>query len=166
MQLPPKSFYQSLPSKRMAAGVLFINNQEQILLVEPTYKSVWEIPGGTVEINESPRQGAEREILEELGLSCSLQQLLCLDYVPEDPNHTESLQFIFWGGLLSPEQIAQIQLPAGELRSFEFKALDQIESFLQPRLYRRILQAWQALQSKQFKYLEAQLESQSGIHYL
>ena len=47
----------TLPRKRMAAAVLFFDAADRLLLVEPTYKPTWELPGGTVEADESPRAG-------------------------------------------------------------------------------------------------------------
>ena len=37
-----KAYYRSLPAKRMGAGVLFFNDAEQVLLVEPAYKDSWD----------------------------------------------------------------------------------------------------------------------------
>jgi 8-oxo-dGTP diphosphatase len=37
----------SLPTKRMAAAVLFFDDTDRLLLVEPAYtKTYWELPGG------------------------------------------------------------------------------------------------------------------------
>ena len=55
-------------TKRIAAGALFLNQQQRVLLVNPTYKTHWEIPGGMVEENEAPGAACRREISEELGL--------------------------------------------------------------------------------------------------
>ena len=41
-------FTATLPRKRMGAGVLFTDEAGRVLLVEPTYKDYWEIPGGAV----------------------------------------------------------------------------------------------------------------------
>jgi hypothetical protein len=49
-----------LPKKRMAAGVLFRSADRRVLLVEPSYKPNWEIPGGIVEPDESPWAAAAR----------------------------------------------------------------------------------------------------------
>jgi 8-oxo-dGTP diphosphatase len=57
-----------LPTKRMAAAVLFFDDTDRLLLVDPAYtKTYWELPGGCVEADESPRAAAVREIQEELG---------------------------------------------------------------------------------------------------
>jgi ADP-ribose pyrophosphatase YjhB (NUDIX family) len=49
-----RKYYESLPRKLMAAGVIFRDERDRILLVEPNYKPDWEIPGGIVEAGESP----------------------------------------------------------------------------------------------------------------
>ena len=64
-----KSHFDSLPKKRMGAGCLFLDEHQRVLLVKPTYKPGWEIPGGIVELNESPKKCCEREVLEEIGFS-------------------------------------------------------------------------------------------------
>ncbi|MFD8566782.1 NUDIX domain-containing protein [Streptomyces sp. NPDC059639] len=48
--------------KRVAARILFFDGQDRILLVDPLYKEPWEIPGGAVETDESPKAGARREV--------------------------------------------------------------------------------------------------------
>ncbi|MFF8812893.1 NUDIX domain-containing protein [Streptomyces pactum] len=62
------AYDRRLPRKRMAAGVLFFDSAGRVLLVDPAYREPWEIPGGAVEREESPRAGARREVREELGL--------------------------------------------------------------------------------------------------
>ena len=52
----------------MAAGVLYVDDQDRVLIVEPTYHDHWNLPGGVVQANESPYAAARREIGEELGL--------------------------------------------------------------------------------------------------
>ncbi|WP_243704775.1 NUDIX hydrolase [Micromonospora sp. KC723] len=64
----------------------------------PTYKDVWEVPGGTVEPDESPADACTREIKEELGLSVPMGTLLCVDWVPASPPWDGGLMFVFDGG--------------------------------------------------------------------
>ena len=47
-----KNYYSTLPTKRMGAAVIFFNQKKEILIVKPTYKDHWSLPGGTVNKNE------------------------------------------------------------------------------------------------------------------
>ncbi|MCW2930382.1 MAG: ADP-ribose pyrophosphatase, partial [Actinomycetia bacterium] len=64
--LPPSQYVASLARKRMAASALFRDEAGRVLLVEPTYKPVWDLPGGAVEAEESPHAACRREVREEL----------------------------------------------------------------------------------------------------
>src|SRR5688500_12948473 len=95
-----RAYQETLHKKRMGAGALFLDEQGRVLLVNPTYKPQWEIPGGIVELNESPRQAAAREVEEELGLVKPLARLLSVSYSPNTSTRIEGLMFIFYGGVL------------------------------------------------------------------
>lgn len=127
----------------MGSGALFFNENNQILLVEPSYKPTWEIPGGVVEAHESPRGCCEREILEELGLQIKTGRLLGIDYNETTETRLESLMFIFDGGVLSDAQIELIQLQADELLSFRFFSRDALPQNFSPTLKKRVLACWQ-----------------------
>ena len=58
---------ESFATPRVAAGALFFDDQGRVLLVHPTYKDTWDIPGGYVERGESPAAACRRELKEELG---------------------------------------------------------------------------------------------------
>jgi 8-oxo-dGTP pyrophosphatase MutT (NUDIX family) len=138
----------------MGAGALLQDEQGNILIVKPTYRPDWLLPGGTTEADESPRVGCEREIVEELGLEISLSALLCLDYVPARTDINEAVMFIFYGGVLTAEQIEQIVLPADELSEFRLVPPAEALELLNPRLARRIMPSLQALETSSTAYLE------------
>jgi 8-oxo-dGTP diphosphatase len=147
-------YLESLPKKRMGAGVLIRNEQHHALIVHPTYKPSLEIPGGMVEANESPKTCAIREAFEELGLELSVGRLLVLDYLEPSEGRNESLQFVFDGGVFSSDQIAQIRLPENELSQFEFLARDQLGAKMSERMSKRLEAAFTALETGQMMYLE------------
>jgi 8-oxo-dGTP pyrophosphatase MutT (NUDIX family) len=126
------------PTKYMSAGSLFVNEQGELLVVKPTYKDGWEIPGGIVEADESPKQACLREIGEELGLDVPLGPLLVVDYRPGDGERSDSLHFVFSGGTLRAAQIAAIRLPPAELSACRFTAPGEAPSLLGASLSRRI----------------------------
>lgn len=138
----------------MGAGVLLSDNRGRVLLVEPTYKDYWEIPGGAVEADESPYAAVMRELKEELGLPVQPGRLLVTDWVPPRPDRTEGLMMVFDGGVLTPEQTAQIRLPAEELRSWAWCTEQEAGERLSELLARRIVAAAQAQAEGTVVYLE------------
>jgi 8-oxo-dGTP pyrophosphatase MutT (NUDIX family) len=142
----------------MAAGALFVNERGQILLVHPTYRPDWLLPGGSVDADESPHVCAIREVREELGLDVRVGRLLCLEYHARIGPKTESLQFIFDGGTLSAEQIMQVTLPADELSEWRWVALEDARELLSGYMFTRVSCALEAYHSGQTIYLENQLQ--------
>ena len=152
-----KAYQLTLPKKRMSVGCLFFDNNGRLLIVNPTYKKPWEIPGGTVETNESPREALIREVAEELGLDCQPGRLLCIDYSSENVRRTESLQLIFDGGSLSKKQITRIRLPYDELSEYRFVNTKKGLRKLNPKLRRRVQHCLKVLSGEATAvYLEEQ----------
>lgn len=144
----------TLPRKRMGAAALFSDDAGRALVVEPTYKDYWEIPGGGVEADESPYTAVVRELKEELGLSVQPGRLLVTDWVPPRPGRTEGLMLVFDGGILTPEQTEQIRLPDEELRSWAWCTEQEAGERLSELLARRISAAMRARAEGTVLYLE------------
>jgi len=111
----------------MGAGALICDTHGRVLIVEPTYKDRWEVPGGVVEADESPRAACCRELLEELGVDLSVGRLLVMEWQGPEPERTESMMFLYDGGVLDGERIA---LANEELRSYAFIAPDDLGNHL------------------------------------
>ncbi len=156
-QKTPEEYYKSLPKKYMGAGALLFNEESKFLIVKPTYKPGWEIPGGIVEAEEAPADAAVREIQEEIGLELKNPTLLSLQYVPNIDSKGDRLLFIFDGGTLSQEQIDLIHLPVTELSEYKFISETEVPSFFEDKknFQDRILAAVQAKKQNTFFYLEA-----------
>ncbi len=133
------------PTKYVSAGALIFDEDGGLLIVKPTYKNGWEIPGGIVELDESPMQGCLREVREELGIEVSLGQLLVVDHKPRHGGLPGSLQFIFSGGILRPPLIEAIRLPPSELLEYRFMAPEVALRLLQEPVSRRVEAALRAM---------------------
>lgn len=136
-----------------AAGALFLDGGGRVLIVEPTYKDHWEIPGGMLEVGETPSQACAREVEEELGLRVRLGRLLVVDWAPH-PVFGDRVLFVFDGGTLDAAQLAAISLQAEELASYALIAPSEVEARLIPRLARRVRAALTARAGGMTSYLE------------
>jgi 8-oxo-dGTP pyrophosphatase MutT (NUDIX family) len=125
----------------IGAGALFRNPAGHVLLVHPTYKASWEIPGGIVEEGESPRQCCAREVLEELGYDGPIGRLLVVDWLPDLGGQGDRVLFIFDGGVVGDSFVESVTLPPAELSESRFVDLDHAEAYLGPGMVRRLREA-------------------------
>lgn len=86
-------YLKKLPKKRVGVNVIFVDAQDRILVVKPSYRRRWLLPGGVVEKNESPLEGGIREVAEELELTLSMLQFLGVDYIRTPDGRDENFQF-------------------------------------------------------------------------
>ncbi|HET9257162.1 MAG TPA: NUDIX hydrolase [Pseudonocardiaceae bacterium] len=133
------------PAKVMAAGALFRDGAGRVLLVEPSYKPNWDLPGGLVEAGESPWAAATRELREELGWDRPLGRLLVIDHVRAYDFSPESVLFVFDGGVLAEADLAALEFPDGEILSASFHTIAQARPKVLPPLAYRLEAALDAL---------------------
>jgi 8-oxo-dGTP diphosphatase len=105
-----------------------------------------------VEADESPRSACIREVDEELGLRRTVGRLLCIEWQGPEANRSESLRFIYDGGMLSDP--TEIRLAADELASFCFVTPDEMDQLVVDRLGRRVRAALKALATGSVTELE------------
>lgn len=85
---------ESDPNWKVSVNAL-IETPDGMLLVKPSYKKGWDLPGGIVESDESPVEGLRREIVEELGTSAEIGGLRCVDYIRSDWESRPVIMLIF-----------------------------------------------------------------------
>ncbi len=138
---------------RMASGAVFFDAEGRVLLVRPSYKPMWEIPGGYIETGESPLAACRREVEEELGITPTIGPLLVTDWAPS-PAEGDKVLYVFDGGELSADEAASIKLASDELLAAQFHPVAALDQLLIPRLARRVKQAVAARSHGRTVYLE------------
>ncbi|MGA5097014.1 NUDIX hydrolase [Streptomyces lavendulocolor] len=140
----------------LAAGVLLFDEQDRVLLVDPTYKPGWEFPGGVVERGEPPARAGMREVAEEIGLELeAVPRLLLVDWEPPRPPGYGGLRLLFDGGRLTAAQARSVLLPGAELRGWRFVTEDEASGLLPPLRYERLRWALRARERGTVLNLEA-----------
>ncbi len=115
-----------LPRKRAISQMLIRDDQGRVLLCALTYKQDWDLPGGVVEVGESPQLAVVREVEEELGLTIPAGPLLLTDWLPPWGGWDDALCLVFDGGTHHPSLLDQVVKQAREIREAEWCTLEQV----------------------------------------
>jgi 8-oxo-dGTP pyrophosphatase MutT (NUDIX family) len=130
-----------LPRKRAIGQMLIRDRDGRVLLCQLTYKPDWDLPGGVVEVNESPQEAVAREIEEELGLQLPAGSLVLTDWLPPWSGWDDAICLVFDGGVHDASLTDSIVREAREIRSAEFCDVDQITERCADFTTRRIISA-------------------------
>ncbi|MFE9249159.1 NUDIX domain-containing protein [Streptomyces sp. NPDC007088] len=142
-------------AETLAAGVLLFDDQDRVLLVDPTYKPGWEFPGGVVEHGEAPSLAGVREVAEETGIRLTgTPRLLVVDWEPPLPPGYGGMRLLFDGGRLDTPQAEGVLLPGPELRDCRFATEAEAATMLPPVRYARLHWALRARERGSALYLE------------
>ena len=115
-----------LPRKRAISQLLARADDGRVLLCQLTYKQDWDLPGGVVEVGESPQVAVAREVEEELGLTIAAGQLLLTDWLPAWSGWDDALCLVFDGGDHDIGLLDAVVRQTREIRSVEFCTLEQV----------------------------------------
>jgi 8-oxo-dGTP diphosphatase len=112
----------------------------RLLILKPTYKKGWTIPGGQVDSGESPWDACRRETHEESGLVVEHGRLACVDYLPPKPGRAGGVRFLFDCGTFPERAFDGVVLQETEIADWQLATLSEALKLLSGPLRRRVAQ--------------------------
>ncbi len=141
-----------LPTVPVSAGALIFDQAGRLLILKPTYKTGWTIPGGVMEADgETPWDACRREVREECGIEVRSGRLACVDFHPGRPGHPGGIRFLFDCGPADDAALAAITIQPEEIAEYRLVPLDSALALLRPPIRRRVRAA---SRHRGFVYLE------------
>jgi RimJ/RimL family protein N-acetyltransferase/ADP-ribose pyrophosphatase YjhB (NUDIX family) len=115
-----------LPRTRAIGQLLIRDHDGRVLICRLTYKNDWDLPGGVVEVGESPQLAVGREVQEELALEIDAGPLLLTDWLPPWSGWDDAVCLVFDGGEHDADLTERIVKQAREIRAAEFATVEQV----------------------------------------
>lgn len=149
-----EEYANMLPKKQVGTAVLFFNTKGELLILKPDYKDGWLVPGGSTDENESPLHCAIRETKEEIDLDIQGLELVGIYYAHKKTPYSDSLKFIFYGGILTDDQISEIHLETNEIEKLAFSLSEKAIPLLSNSLQKSVPQCIKAIKDNTTIYIE------------
>ncbi len=141
-----------IPRIPASAGALIFDEAGRLLILKPTYKSGWTIPGGQVEADgETPWEACRREAREETGIEVDAGRLACVDFLRPREGRPGGMRFLFDCGVLDAARTREAQVRADEISELGFVPVAEALELLSRPLRRRVRAA---LSVRTCQYLE------------
>ena len=144
---------EALPRLPASASGLIWDRKGRLLILNPSYKGGWTLPGGVVEADgETPWEACRREVREECGLKVRRGQLVCVDFLRPRPSRPGGVRFLFDCGTVDDSALAGIALQPEEISEFRLSKVDKALRHLSGPVRRRVAAA--VAQPRRLNYLE------------
>jgi 8-oxo-dGTP diphosphatase len=123
----------------ISSGALIFDRAGRLLILKPTYKSGWTIPGGIMEADgESPWEACRREVREECGLDITSARLACVDFRPMREGNPGGVRFLFDCDTVSDAMLGHISLQADEIAEHRLAPMPEALMLLRKPIRRRV----------------------------
>jgi 8-oxo-dGTP diphosphatase len=118
---------------------MIFDRKGRLLILKPTYKKGWTIPGGVLESDgETPWEACRREVAEECGLHVHTARLACVDFRPPRSGRPGGLRFLFDCGTVDDAALDTVRLQPEEISASRLAPLPEALSLLAGPIRRRV----------------------------
>ncbi|NDK38342.1 NUDIX hydrolase [Pseudoxanthomonas gei] len=126
------------PRRRCSAAGIIHDQYGRILVVKPSYRPGWLLPGGLVEALETPASALRREVMEETGIATAIVRMLCMDMLPARDGFSESVHFLFECAPTHAEGDRSLPVDGIEILEARFLEAGQAMALLAAPIRRRL----------------------------
>ncbi len=132
-----KTWMSTLAKRHTASGAFIFSAQNQLLILKPSYKDGWNLPGGVSDQFESPYQTVIRECKEETNLDIHIKDLVLIDYsrkIIDDYEH-DYIEFYFTATV---KNLSEIQIDKEEIIDYKFVDITESQNYLTQNYHTRL----------------------------
>lgn len=115
-----------------------IEKDGKVLIVRN--QGMWELPGGRLNIEESPLVGLKREVREELGVDIVLQEVIYGEQMLHPHMNDRHVFFMYHAHLIDPLQ--EFVLQEGEIAELKWISKEELGAQELYPMYRRALEVF------------------------
>lgn len=141
--------------KRVISHLLITDDAGRVCILETTFKPDFELPGGILEVGESPRVGLIREVMEELGHTVSVGRLLVVDWLTPYLGWEDAIELVFDGRQMPDRSIPLLRPDGREIRAVHWLEPEAAIARMAPFARGRLRAALAAREEGRTLYLEA-----------
>jgi 8-oxo-dGTP pyrophosphatase MutT (NUDIX family) len=134
-----KHWLHAFHARPSSAVIILEDDQARVLIVKANYKKHWTFPGGIIDLGETPKQAALREIKEEVGLIIDPASLSFKWVTARHSTSIDTYQFIFKAPLPSGAE-KSIVLQASEID--EWRLVTKADVLSNDIDYAKTVQLW------------------------
>ena len=98
---------------KVAQKAIIVRNGKVLLTRDPRTPEYWELPGGRLNVDESPEGGLRRELQEELGVIANITEVVFLKQFLQGTKETKRALVIIYKATISPD--AQLTVDPREI---------------------------------------------------
>jgi 8-oxo-dGTP diphosphatase len=131
----------NIAAPEAAAHAVLVDEGGRVLIVKPSYKRRWHLPGGYVHAGETPARAAAREAHEELGIEPALSGPVVIAWAPDAG--AERILFLHVGELTAELRQA-VQIDGAEIIDWTMQPTERLGERLHARMAARVYVAIEA----------------------
>lgn len=133
-----KEWLKSRSNKIVSAAGILTRDDGKFLLVKPSYKDEWLLPGGGVDEKEHPKQACIREFMEEVNLKVDIigLELVSSKIFEYEETIFESFNFLFE---VSCRDLSDLKLDGNEIVDFRWVDFDEAKTLMSGSWKKRLV---------------------------